>query len=154
VLHHIVYGSSIKEPLGPDTLSGIIETSVRNNARDGITGVLLYHDQLFFQILEGERSCVERCFSRIVCDKRHFGVHLMWNDIAEERLFPEWAMGFAGPDQIDGFNNASFQHLGKFLGAQTAMAEADVVTLALARHMFKRFMRDLAPFEFQLRKVS
>jgi hypothetical protein len=39
-----------------------LEVSQRNNDRDVITGILLYNDRTFFQVLEGKQSAVEDCY--------------------------------------------------------------------------------------------
>lgn len=65
MIYQIVYISSSPEPLETSQVSDILGSSRINNARDGITGLLVYHDQLFFQVLEGNRSVVEHCYARI-----------------------------------------------------------------------------------------
>ena len=100
MLHHIGYVSRSVEPLDEVVLAEILDVSVRNNARDDITGVLMYHDELFFQILEGEKSRVENCYARIVHDLRHNSVFLSLDHTIEARTFADWRMGYAGSDEI------------------------------------------------------
>jgi len=51
----MAYVSVTDTQLGDDDLSDILSVSAHNNERDGVTGLLMYHDQLFFQVLEGFR---------------------------------------------------------------------------------------------------
>ena len=62
MLFQLAYVSLSRLKLDETTLSDILEASQRNNARDEITGILMYHDDMFFQVLEGDRSAVENCY--------------------------------------------------------------------------------------------
>jgi hypothetical protein len=65
-----------------------------NNRRQGITGMLLYNDGNFVQVLEGPQEAVDRLLATIKHDLRHKGVlELLRGDLAE-RQFPDWSMGF------------------------------------------------------------
>lgn len=44
-----------------------------NNERAGITGMLLYKDGNFMQLLEGEKEAVLRLHKNIIVDPRHKG---------------------------------------------------------------------------------
>ena len=46
----LAYVSLSPLSLDETTLSDILEVSRLNNARDEITGILMYHDELFFQV--------------------------------------------------------------------------------------------------------
>lgn len=144
--HHIAYTSAAPEPVDPGLLASLLKVSVRNNTRDGITGVLLYHDQSYFQILEGEKDVVEACYARIVCDPRHVGVLRLWNQTAEERVFSHWAMGYAGPDQLQLFEGAAQDRLTRFMRHRNGETAGEPVALALARQMYKRFRFGMARY--------
>lgn len=146
MLHHIAYTSAAPEPVGPDLLAGLLEVSVRNNTRDGITGVLLYHDQAFFQVLEGERDAVEACYARVLCDPRHAGLLRLWNQPTEDRVFAHWAMGYAGPDQVQWFTGPAQDSLTRFLRLRDGTPGKEPVALALTRQMYKRFRFSMMPY--------
>lgn len=149
MLYHIAYVSAARDPLVPQLLADILDVSARNNARDGITGVLMYHDRTFFQILEGARDAVKSCYARICMDNRHSGVCLMWEHDVESRVFSDWAMGYAGPDQIKGYSGNTYQNLCHLIGTDAARpqtttdtkSETNDVALGLARYMFHSFNR-------------
>ena len=112
MLHQLAYVSSSRSPLDQATLSDILEVSQRSNAKDQITGVLMYHDKFFFQILEGEQAAVEDCYyRRILRDPRHSNMSLTWSDDVERRTFSDWLMGYAGPDEIGQFTRGKFHSL-------------------------------------------
>lgn len=78
-----------------ELLRAILSASQRNNARDGITGFLLFDRSWFFQILEGERASIIKTYERIQHDPRHTDVTLMALRDTRARSFPAWSMGGA-----------------------------------------------------------
>ena len=64
-IFQLAYVSATRTPVPVSDIADILEVSQRNNIRDDLTGVLLYGNQMFFQILEGEKGLVKRTFSRI-----------------------------------------------------------------------------------------
>lgn len=76
-------------------MAGILAASRANNARDGVTGALLYSDGCFAQVLEGELGSVQRTFERIQCDPRHGEVIVLEAGRVGGRLFGEWDMALA-----------------------------------------------------------
>lgn len=107
MLQRVVYVSAAVSLMGADEIDGILQVSRRNNARLGVTGLLLYHDGSFFQVLEGPGEGVEGLYQRIARDRRHRGIIRMLSGPAQTRAFPEWLMGFVpmaslGADQQRG----------------------------------------------------
>jgi len=74
-----------------------------NNDRENVTGILVYHDDAFLQVLEGDETSVRKIFKRIEKDPRHAGLATLRSQksFGERRIFGEWSMGFA-----DAANNA------------------------------------------------
>ena len=77
-------------------VANILERSRENNARDDITGALLFNGGCFAQVLEGPLVNVETAFERIQQDERHGEVSLLTLEPIAARSFPNWAMGFVG----------------------------------------------------------
>lgn len=75
-------------------LGAILEASVRNNTRDGITGMLLYAGGNFMQVLEGRTRMVQATFNRISRDPRHNNIIVLAKEAIVEREFAKWSMGF------------------------------------------------------------
>lgn len=80
----------------------ILAVSRANNARDGVTGGLLFNQGCFAQVLEGPLDAVEAAFERIQCDPRHGEVIVLQSGPVAQRDFPDWSMAFAGPDAARG----------------------------------------------------
>ncbi|HNE24498.1 MAG TPA: BLUF domain-containing protein, partial [Leptospiraceae bacterium] len=70
-MKRLTYISNFSQPLARNEIERIGEVSVRNNARDGLTGALFCFHDVFYQVIEGEEQAIERCYSRILKDSRH-----------------------------------------------------------------------------------
>ncbi len=90
----LVYISSATQPFSVDDLSTLLAVSRKNNAELGITGMLLYKDGNFMQVLEGDEGAVRGLYARIEADPRHDGEITLQQGFAEGRQFPDWSMGF------------------------------------------------------------
>lgn len=75
-------------------IPAILASSVRHNSEDGITGMLLYSQGNFLQVLEGEREVVERTYARICQDVRHRNTVMLTEEEVTERHFADWRMGY------------------------------------------------------------
>jgi len=93
-MYYIIYSSTGTRQFTENDLTDILSKSVNNNIRDNITGVLLYHDDSFIQLLEGEEETVRETYKRITGDERHKDVKTIASGQLDERNFPDWAMGF------------------------------------------------------------
>jgi hypothetical protein len=90
----VVYFSHARRRFNESELLELLRLSRANNARNGLTGMLLYHDGNFIQALEGPREVVERTFARIANDKDHAGIVATRPMPITQRQFPDWSMGF------------------------------------------------------------
>lgn len=74
-------------------LSTILESSVRHNQTDGLTGMLLYSGGNFLQVLEGPPESVQSTYNRICRDPRHKNCLVLLEQDVPERQFSRWSMG-------------------------------------------------------------
>lgn len=95
MFRQIVYISTMRAPVSADECGQILRTSRRNNARDGITGLLVVGGNRFLQLLEGPSEAVEATYQRIRGDERHFATVVLADKMVDARQCPEWAMGHA-----------------------------------------------------------
>jgi hypothetical protein len=98
MMHEIVYVSAAKRLFNPLELSELLRIARRNNERAGVTGILLYHEGSFLQLLEGERSGVEAIYETVRADPRHWRVTILREGPVPERRFSSWSMGFVSLD--------------------------------------------------------
>jgi hypothetical protein len=94
----LVYVSSATEPFSTKQLYDLLAKSRENNARRGLTGILLYKDGNFMQLLEGPEQAVRDLMDAIQQDSRHQGLIVLSQTTVAERSFPEWSMGFCDLD--------------------------------------------------------
>ena len=90
----LVYVSSAVRLFSAEDLRALPETCRKNNAELGVTGMLLYKDGNFMQVLEGDEEAVRGLYARIAADPRHRGEITLQEGFAEGRQFPDWSMGF------------------------------------------------------------
>jgi hypothetical protein len=105
----LIYVSTAGQYLSEQDLGALLEKAQERNARQNVTGMLLYAGGNFIQVLEGEEKDVEGIYSSIAKDKRNKGHIVMKKESITERNFPEWAMGFKhlqkeGDDKISGYS--------------------------------------------------
>ncbi|MBA3882311.1 MAG: BLUF domain-containing protein [Chthoniobacterales bacterium] len=63
-----IYVSIANEPFSDADLIELPNASRRNNELSGITGMLLYQERRFLQILEGDEHAVRQTYERILRD--------------------------------------------------------------------------------------
>ena len=93
----LIYSSEAAPGLAEPDLEGmLVESRIRNRAR-GITGVLVFVDGAFLQILEGEKDDVLELMGRIERDPRHHGIKVFFEEDTDERAFTSWSMAYLSP---------------------------------------------------------
>jgi Sensors of blue-light using FAD len=100
-MRQLLFASNTTPDLAPGVLDDILTASRRNNAMMGITGLLLYIDCGFLQILEGDELALRELHTRISADRRHWGIRVMLDREVRTRAFPSWSMGFERPAMDD-----------------------------------------------------
>lgn len=93
-LIRLLYVSGATRSLTQSDLDAILAVSRLNNGREGITGMLLWADGAFIQVLEGSESAVRRLVGRIERDDRHRNLMVILEETVSSRVFGAWEMGF------------------------------------------------------------
>lgn len=93
-MHFLVYISASAYLMDDEELKELLLVSRKNNTERGVTGLLLYHDGNFIQVLEGEKEIVKELYDKIAIDNRHGYLFKLLQGPLEKRNFPEWSMGF------------------------------------------------------------
>ena len=94
MMHSVTYVSLAKAPFSAQALEDLLTTSVANNGRLAVTGMLLYKNGCFMQVLEGSATAVHLIYTRIERDSRHHEMKVIAREPIEDREFPDWSMGF------------------------------------------------------------
>lgn len=107
----LIYGSTaINNHMPSEELVAILEKARQTNATLNITGMLLYDDGNFLQVLEGEDEVVTSLYNKICKDPRHIGIMLFVKKAIDKRHFDDWAMGFVDVKQLDVQSIPGYSH--------------------------------------------
>ncbi len=101
MLFYLIYVSSAVKPLLSTELGELLAKCHANNTVTGITGILLYKDGNFMQVIEGEKEAVQTLYAKIQRDPRHRGLLTLLQGPLAERQFPDWSMGFRDLTAVD-----------------------------------------------------
>lgn len=93
-MHHIVYQSSAVGQPTIAELKFLLQHSRMHNSRLGITGLLLYGNGEYLQVLEGEEAVVRQMYATIQTDYRHTHIITLSDGPIQARVFVDWSMGF------------------------------------------------------------
>ena len=97
----LLYVSSAVGPQTTTVTGSILKTARAFNKAQDITGVLCQGQGLFLQVLEGQRSAVNRLYARILADQRHKDVELLTYEEISARRFGAWAMAHVQLSSLD-----------------------------------------------------
>lgn len=93
-LRQLIYCSDACEPMETPALQSILDGARSRNAELGITGMLLYSNGRFLQVLEGDADLVDVLYAKIANDPRHGHVRTVMSRSIKERDFPNWSMAY------------------------------------------------------------
>lgn len=82
---------SIDDDITP-LLRNIQQQAITRNTALDITGLLMFWDGTFFQVLEGEEEAIRDVFKSIEKDPRHCHVRCLLDEEIPERIFSQWRM--------------------------------------------------------------
>jgi hypothetical protein len=134
---HIIYASVATEGFTSAQLTELLQKARVENERLQLTGMLLYSDGNFFQVLEGEPDSVDGMYKKLHLDKRHHQLTMVVREPIAKRYFADWSMGFSSvtPEElseVDGLND--FFHDGScFVGLDSGRAKKLLAAFAEGR---------------------
>ena len=100
-LYHLGYVSTEAVKFSEEALVALLSEARNANADRDVTGLLLYREGSFYQVLEGSESAVMETFHGIEGDPRHTEVRILFNGETDAREFADWKMGFLNLDRVD-----------------------------------------------------
>ncbi len=89
----ICYVSSKSNHVSNDDLQKLFEQVINRNKAYNITGVLIFKNNHFFQIMEGEEENVNKAYKNISNDPRHFRIIKLLDKDIKNRLFEDYESG-------------------------------------------------------------
>jgi hypothetical protein len=95
VIVSLTYMSTASTPFDSTQIAALLQQSRENNERRGLTGMLLFKNGRFMQVLEGAEKDVRERYAVIAADSRHTDLKTLVDESIDRRRF----MGV--PDPID-----------------------------------------------------
>jgi hypothetical protein len=134
-IYHLSYVSTGCDGLRYEHIKEILDTAKRKNSEVGITGILVYCNKHFFQILEGNQEDVEALYNKIAIDPRHDNVIKLQSCNIQHRQFENWSMGFKSYNkelkELDNFKTEEF-----YSYVQSQLNGGHVVSLKILADFF------------------
>jgi hypothetical protein len=93
MLSQLVYVSDRKKNCNEEEIQKILASCKKNNPPLDITGILLYSDTKFIQLVEGEYKAIIDLYDKIKTDPRHDQCRLISLGPIKQKAFPSWHMG-------------------------------------------------------------
>lgn len=90
MLSQLVYVSNRKPSCTPAEIEKILQACKKNNPPLNITGVLLYSDTKFIQLVEGESKVIMDLYDKIKLDSRHSNPMMIAYGPIATKAFPSW----------------------------------------------------------------
>jgi Sensors of blue-light using FAD len=119
-LHRIVYMSTAVGVLRAEELDRIYLRAQAANARADITGLMLFYEGVFLQVLEGPVAGVTSLVEKIRRDRRHSGFVVLESGAASERNFGGSAMNFVSARKLSAGEKQAFSELRQAVSARGA----------------------------------
>ena len=96
--YRLIYSSKATEKMAVSDVESLLAEARTNNQAPGITGVLVFVDGVFLQILEGEKSRIVELMDKIARDPRHRNTKTIHTEENCESAFESWSMAYLSPD--------------------------------------------------------
>lgn len=104
----IVYVSSASDDLEKEEIKQILNSSKTWNNEHDITGLLLFSEGNFFQVIEGEKEMIPKLFESIKEDKRHHNIIQIFGKDIHKEAYDGYDSDFVSEDA--NYDPDKFQH--------------------------------------------
>lgn len=101
--HQLIYVSQPTIEFVDEALLDILKIAQIENHKQRISGLMVYHNGKFMQLLEGDEINVKNLFAKIQRDTRHTDIKVLLERDSAKRCFSTWAMGFGMSGCSNGF---------------------------------------------------
>ena len=94
-IYQLVYVSISDLEFDNQDIMNLLDVAREKNSQLDITGMLIYKDGIFMQLLEGKKEVVRNVYDNtIVHDRRHSNCRVILEAEGNERLFRSWTMAY------------------------------------------------------------
>lgn len=141
MLDCIVYTSTATASLPAEAIGGLIGQARAFNEGHGITGLLIYCDLKFMQLIEGDPAAVGALYERIRRDPRHANIRLLHRGPQARRFFPAWSMALHDAHAVPDAERARLSNFLDEMLSASASPDADGLP---AMRLLEAYARTLA----------
>ncbi|MEM9858657.1 MAG: BLUF domain-containing protein [Bacteroidota bacterium] len=142
-MYYLIYVSQAAQTPNDEDIKELVKTSEANNSAVEISGMLIYLDGKYLQILEGAKRDVQNLYDKIAKDRRHKQVRVLIEGDIEKRNFENWTMGFKMLGRQNFKELSGFTDLDEFFN-QKNFSEESHVALVFLRLFYQKNNRDFA----------
>ena len=97
-IFHLVYVSRAAEDISYTDVQDILKVSRQHNVIAGISGMLIFREDYFLQLLEGSEAEVKSVLGKIMMDDRNHSLRVLIEAEGPEPLCKGWSMAFLDGD--------------------------------------------------------
>lgn len=90
----VIYVSTLQKNLELDDVKLMAINFSNINKVNNITGALLYSSGNIIQYIEGDSNKIDRLYSNIKKDIRHYNIITLFEEEIETKYFPDWGFKF------------------------------------------------------------
>ena len=142
-LAHLIYVSSAHHGMTHEAIHELVNDSAKRNHTIGVTGVMLYGNRHFMQLLEGDLHIVNALYQKIARDRRHHHVTRIAFYPVPTRQFPEWSMNLIN---LEDHKRVDRERLERILSQQLSTSSQDGEQYArLTEELLEEFRKQLMP---------
>lgn len=107
----LIYVSKAEENVDYDEILNILTHSWKYNHNSYVSGMLLYDNGHFMQIIQGPILTIDTLYARIENDSRHTDIKLIGEELLHERDCSGWGIGLYDDQEVANVFYESF-HIG------------------------------------------
>ena len=151
-LAQLVYISDATRPFDGPGLEELVRLAAVANGRQSVTGVLIYGNSTFLQLLEGDQLVVYRLFEKIKLDPRHTRVRMLACYPIRDRSFEAWNMQLLNLSRRPVLERNNLLEIAR---QQAAMRQGDIKDYrALIQEFVQEFQSQLNPASASRNRVG
>ena len=104
----IVYVSTASETLDENEIKQILTSTEECNNKNNITGLLLFSEGNFFQVIEGDKQVIMELFENIKEDDRHHNILQIFGKDIHKEAYDGYTSDFVS--EVAEYDQEKFQH--------------------------------------------
>jgi hypothetical protein len=126
-IFQLTYVSTAAIEFGAGDLIKLLIEARDFNRDHHITGILIFENERFLQVLEGDINEVKTLYQHICRDGRHHHIEAISSKTVAKREYPNWTMAFADPGAL---KSSSFRGFDASLNKQAHINTTDILDKA------------------------